>query len=1386
VCLFSLKRQGKILADVVNRYLPTGIAGLICIFVVGSPIASYQDNLISLEHVNSKHGLPQNSVRSLGVDHDGFVWVGTEKGLARFDGRRFINFSKLNKDIPVDVSLGLQVDSRNRIWTTWYTHSIRVLSSNRQDVLVIKPAKSNPDDLDTRLPPRIVEPGNGKTWFPGLDHIYRIDEDDAVSSIPTDLPASSAGIVVNGSIVYGTRSGLMLINVETEEIRYVNIPPNDSDAGGLNTFKLVGLKDAVIFCHSTGVFRYTFETETLRRLTSASSPRIGGCDQLGPELLIETSEPHAEVVNISTLNMLSAEFVANPAGLPDSVTRLFTLGLYGTFQDTDDNRWVLLGDTLYHALGAGVDFRILDFPNMPFDKKNLFAQDLSGTIWARTDDNGLAKFSPYSQRFQTTVVPSGIARSSRIRSMAVDKDNNVWLVSGERKLLYWNRLEQSWVDKLPGNTRNIKGIEILPDDSVWIILPGQGKLLGYDSISHSWKYEFQFDAISTAIAQSRDGQLIFASSNQVFLLSSQTGQMKKITRDRLKGQIRALTQDSAGDIWVGTHEAGLAKIDTSGHVQYWNTDNSAISSDNIFSLHFGSTGVLWIGTWHGGLNSFNTVTNEFKHYDQADGLPDSTIFGILEDRQGHLWLSSYSGLIRFTPCSNTDCQPETRVFTKEDGLQGDEFDADSHFKSDNGEMFFAGMGGLNAFFPVEFRLNKKAPPVRLSRAQLDEGPLPGAESEFVFPESVDLPFDFGQVRLEVSVLDFHIPEKNRLQYRDLNTGNTWKDMQQPFLLLHGLQDGTHTFEFRGSNSDGVWSTQNASIKLLVAPPLYSHPLMLTFYLLMATLFPVVYFRRKQTRFIANQQSLERQVARRTRELELANTSRERFFANVSHEICSPVHMILLMLENHMSTATGEDREIYKSATGYAAQLMVYLKQLVSDARSHEVDSRLYAADIGKIIHRLVLTNQPIARTRSIALQVEPMPKEQVAFYTSSAISIFSNLLCNALVYTPESGSIQIAGNVIDQRFIFTISNTTTKDQSVDIKTYLKRGSRGDFDANYFGGHGLGLSIVTSAIEILGGSIDVDLLDECRIVFRIELPLATSIMPGLPDLEDLAFSHEQMLAIKLINDDTYPANLSANTGTAISVLIIEDDALVANLISQSLAKSYQVFVAGSYKEGIELVYKQRPNAILCDLFLPDKSGFDVLKDVRSNRMSMNTFFVMITASISEEDRVKSQQLGVDRFVRKPVSAENLKLLIENHISLSEQRIEHRHKEKLIRKTRLEDAQNKRYPFKKSFSQVLEELYQDPDTSIESLQIRMSLGYSALLRNCKQAYGKAPKRLLIEKRITAAKSLLGSSDYSIGVISELTGFSTHSQFTIVFKKETGMTPLAYRKNPDSIRQ
>ena len=343
------------------------------------------------------------------------------------------------------------------------------------------------------------------------------------------------------------------------------------------TWNVLRHRGALVFCHPRGVFNFDFKTDRLNLIHGSTGYSISNCEQLGSRLLVSQRKTASTESMLVTLDLNTGTRVANSKGLPEFSSTRDALGLYDVLTDNRGTHWVLMGNHLYRSRGPNGDFVEVKLPFKPFGREDVFAMSPSGVVWLRTDDNGLARFSRHAKRFFTIKPPADLSPSSRVRNIAVDRDNNVWLSNAGSKLLHWNRSDDTWVDQLPGNAVTIKAITSLPDGTVWVALSGNNQLIGFDPETRTWKHEYQFRLLFSAFSQTSDGRLLFSSERHVFVLAPGTGQLEQVTQRPVKGQIRALLQDSAGNTWVGTHENGLTKIGPSGHIQQWITENSGLS-----------------------------------------------------------------------------------------------------------------------------------------------------------------------------------------------------------------------------------------------------------------------------------------------------------------------------------------------------------------------------------------------------------------------------------------------------------------------------------------------------------------------------------------------------------------------------------------------------------------------------------------------------------------------------------------------------------------------------------------------------------------------------------------------------------------------------------------
>jgi signal transduction histidine kinase len=285
--------------------------------------------------------------------------------------------------------------------------------------------------------------------------------------------------------------------------------------------------------------------------------------------------------------------------------------------------------------------------------------------------------------------------------------------------------------------------------------------------------------------------------------------------DSLAGNdVRVLAEDRDGSLWVGTRLTGLDRLDpASGAFAHFRSvpgDPHSLGGDAIYALIFDHRGRLWIGTTTG-MSVRDPASGRFTRFTEKDGLPNDTIYAIREDASGRLWISTGRGLARF--------DPETKAFRNydvSDGLQDNEFNGGAAWYAPaSHNMYFGGVSGYNRFVPENIRDSEFHPPVVLTSFRVLGTPFPGVLES----GSAQLTWRDSQISVEFAALDYSAPDKNRYGYMLQGLDHDWHYTQgQGTATYTNLSGGTYLLRVRGSNSDGVWSPQEARLTMTVTPP----------------------------------------------------------------------------------------------------------------------------------------------------------------------------------------------------------------------------------------------------------------------------------------------------------------------------------------------------------------------------------------------------------------------------------------------------------------------------------------------------------------------------------------------------------------------------------------
>lgn len=828
---------------------------------------------LRFEHITVREGLSQNSVHAILQDAYGYLWFGTQDGLNRYDG---YNFNVYRQQTADNAMAGVTGNSGLTSSTIW------ALFEDRENVLWIGTATGLNRflrDTDTFI------------------HYRHLPDDQ------TSLSHQTVRAIVDdeqGNLWVGTsRGGLNRLDRDTGV--FTHFRHNPADPHSISSDRIssiveiggelwIGTEDAGInhFDPASGIFtRYRHNPLSIHSLSS---------DQI-TYLLVDSQNLlwiATEDGGLNSLDMQSGQFAhflsdpANPGNISSNTLRTL-------YEDSLGRFWV------GHYQSGGLD--VFDRENGVFrqysrlpgvveslndDHVLSIYEDRSGVLWVGTHVGGLNKYDRKRERFrhyQNDWRNENTLSNDIIRSFY--KHGQLLYIGTEGGL---NVLDQrtgqfthfihnpNQVDGIPHNI--IRGMDM--DEHGYLWLATHGGLSRFDpanatftnylhdpadpySISSDTVWRVYVDSLGSVWAGARD---------QLNRLDVQTGRFERFAHDpadpySLSGdRIMAIYEDSRGAMWFSTVTTGVNRFDRdtgrfTNYTHQLNNPNS-LSDSFVFSITEDKGGVMWFGT-RGGLNRFDPVTEIFKHFTEADGLGNDVIYGMLIDDANDFWLSTNRGLSRFNPVTLTFSN-----FGPHDGLQGEEFNNGAYYQSVDGEMYFGGVNGFNVFRPETIRESNYHPPIVITRfSVLNEDRMIG--TPFSGSHEIELSHWENYLAFEFAALDFSAPEKNQYAYRLEGFDSQWVDAgDRRYASYTNLNPGKYLFRVRGTNSDGILSTNLASVPLYISPAFWQTAWFRLSILLAGVLLLLVLYKYKTISVHRRNSELEALVAERTAMLKSIN------------------------------------------------------------------------------------------------------------------------------------------------------------------------------------------------------------------------------------------------------------------------------------------------------------------------------------------------------------------------------------------------------------------------------------------------------------------------------------------------------------------------------------
>lgn len=1142
-------------------------------------------------------GLPSSVVQAIKQDRDGFIWIGTRDGLARYDGIGFRIWrhdpndpSSLSSN---DVSAVL-VDSKGRLWCGGEAGGVNLMLADggfrRYRRVQGDPASLASDDVFA-----IAEDPGGGIWVGTyLGGVNRLHEDGRVERFAHDAenPASlrSNNVVgllgdARGRLWIGTDRGLDVREADGR-IVHVALPPFENATGILMTVSLLAEADG--------------------------------------SMLVGTRRGIARVgADLAFRDVVVGDVIAS------SVTAMV--------HDGEGRLWAGTSNGLLR-IDHGIAQRLGGGEPLPGDLPGVRIMDIlkdhEGGLWFAVTDGGVARLSAHSRNFSAwRHRPSDIGslKHTRIAGVGVHPRGELWAVSGLDGL---DRIDTSSgvVSRHgaePGVGKSQLRSVLALDDDVWV---GSRTGLRRYSLDGSGVLEIPNGAASTAVPVGYIDYLKAAPDRTIWLVARGGGVARLDPRTLsvrsytsaagtlTNTDVLALRLDADGRPWLAGAD-GIERLDT-GSDRFIAVAGSP--REPVHALGFAADRSLWLHRL-GALERYTQHDGALRLAERiasTDGWPAMQVSDLHVAADGSVWVASPRGLWRVDPPTRS-----LRQFGERDGLPSAEFSAGAFAVGADGVVFAPTLGGVVAFDPAAIRMDAPPPPLRLTGLSVrrDGQVLP------LNPNAAPTPLqhDDRDITFTLRALSFLNPVGNRYRFRLEHFDSDWVDGDaRGERVFSQLPAGDYRLRARASNADGAWTELSPPLTFSVAPSPWATPLAYLLYAALAAFAAIVLLRGWRAR--VEQQHALVFARERQRNAERLVASKSTFLATMSHEIRTPMTGVLGMTELLQGTSLDARQRDYADAIARSGELML---RLVNDSldlariEAGKLSLEICLFDAVALVREVAAIEEPLAARKGLTLRVEidanaprgvrgdPMRIKQVLL----------NLVNNALKFT-ERGEVVIHLSAERAGHLEFAVTDTGPGMTRDMRERLfGRFEQSDDISQRSGGSGLGLSITRELVELMAGRIDVESTLGKGTRFRVELPLEV-VSAGLESM--------QSTPAEAANAITGPVSRRA-----LHVLVVEDDPTIAEVVTGLLAAvGHRTTHAPHGLAALAELSRPGIDVAFIDLDLPGIDGLQLARMLRQREVAGSTRLplIAITARALGDEELQVLAAGMDGFLRKPLT------------------------------------------------------------------------------------------------------------------------------------------------------
>ena len=1027
-----------------KKLITTTLVGITVLTPINKLSYAQSKNLI-FNNINIEQGISQSTIEDIFQDSEGYIWLGTNDGLNRYNGYEFknYNYEEYQNSISHNGITDITEDKYGNIWVNTVSGVNKI---NKKTEKISNYTEINGKIKEDSTTEIIVTKDNNILvgTYEGLN-IYNAKEDrfDIILEEKDGILSSCIYSIdedINGNIWIGTELGL---NKLSKDFKVLETYTSESEIYN-------------IFCDDENGFVWA------------------GSDSSGLlKIDTKTKEVTQYINDIEDENSIPANQVG------------------AIIRDIKGNLWVGTTNGLARYNEKNDSFDV--YKNKVYDKNSLvyndvrsIIEDREGVLWVGTY-SGISIFDTESSiKYYNAGLDDGYLLSENmVHGIYEDDEGYLWIGSRTKGVNIIDRENNT------SKSINMENNNVIQSNSInditgykdFIFVATDAGVLKINKKENTIQnYNLEDGLIGENVKDifvCDKNYLWIGSTNGLNLLDIENDKIIDMTDYVDEGSyVRYVYQGQDGSYYIGfLRDGGLGIIEpNSKETKYYKNipnDKTSISSNRVRYINEDSKGNIWIGTSYG-LNKYDPKTKVFKRYTTIDGIANNTIYGVLVDDNDNIWVSTNKGISQIDTKNNT-----VNNLSVTDGLQGNEFNGNAAFKSKSGELFFGGINGLNAFYPEDVNsINNKSKVIFDGFKVNDKDYL----------DINGLKFDNNTENIKIKFFTpVYSSNKNiSYEYELIGSNSSKATTKENYVIYNDLLPGKYTFKVRAVDSRGDIS-DSETIEFSIKYPFWMSPIACFIYLVIAILF--IINNKYKLKY------LDRLVKLRTKELEeqmikneeLYNNNikieenKNKYLVNLSHELRTPLNVISstnqLLLELSKKDNIKSDKLAYyiDISERNCNRLLNLVNNILDNTK---LQSKMYTlnlkeVDIIYLVEETSLTLIDYIKSKSIELIIDPEVEEKVILCDDYEIErCIVNLVSNAAKFTPEGGNITITIKDLDDKVMISVLDTGVGIEEKYHKTIFDRFNQVDNDESK-GGSGLGLSITSKIVELHKGEIYVE-------------------------------------------------------------------------------------------------------------------------------------------------------------------------------------------------------------------------------------------------------------------------------------------------------------------------